>query len=307
MTAGAPLLPQVKAAGTSEASDNEDYVERDDEMDELFLLLLAAMKKGKEEWKALKWLMHKRAEVLILNALKGLKLTGKDTRKILDGPDTEQKKILLAAIDNLVDFGVVEEYQMASELQGYGSLKDIEGEEQREQHEEMIDSYNAAINSKYNKTWAVTEDRDVIWAAVIARQFMGYREDTILVYTTQGDERVRPWHRALEGLAYPKESFPHWLIPPIEWRCRCYLVDEDVVRYGAVEVEDAMIRYNADPAMPEWIDPVFKESLAKGGRIFSDAHRYFQVDKRHKAKLTRAANEIKKSILEDGWKNENNA
>lgn len=31
--------------------------------------------------------------------------------------------------------------------------------------------------------------------------------------------------------------------------------------------------------MPDFVNPVFKESVAKGGRIFSDAHSYFIIPK----------------------------
>lgn len=31
--------------------------------------------------------------------------------------------------------------------------------------------------------------------------------------------------------------------------------------------------------MPDFVNPVFKESVATGGRIFSDAHSYFVIPK----------------------------
>lgn len=46
----------------------------------------------------------------------------------------------------------------------------------------------------------------------------------ILVYMTQGDERVRPYHASLHGFSASKDD-PNWasLRPPIDYNCRCWL------------------------------------------------------------------------------------
>lgn len=263
-------------------------------MKSLFIALLASMKKRKGEWKSLEDLMRLRTNILVLNVLQGLNITvEKATAVLKEEKDSELKKILLAAIENLSHFAVAEEYQMASELDSYDDEDD-------EEDEDLKDKFNLSIFKKYNETWGDIENKDVIWAGVMARKFMSYRDETILIYATQGDERVRPWHRDLEGLAYPKESFPEWLIPPIEWGCRCYLIDEDVSKYGWEEVENAMRRYNVDMEMPDWVDPVFKESLAKGGRIFSEDHKYFKINDKDADKLAKIAKRIKDSMLKNG-------
>ena len=103
---------------------------------------------------------------------------------------------------------------------------------------------------------------------------------------TQGDERVRAWHLSLEGITYPKQEFPAELIPPIEHGCRCFLLTQSSASNVIGELDSKVHSIN--------INPVFKESLALKGKIFSQEHSYFKhplptqvqnIVKRIKAKL----------------------
>lgn len=168
--------------------------------------------------------------------------------------EIERRKILVAALDNLIDFATAQETQMYMEL-----------EELNEDHDPI------AIFQQYNKSYATTENRDIDYSAYIASWWIGLSEETTLMYMTQGDERVRDSHRALEGLSFTKSSFPEWLIPPIDWRCRCYLI-ESFTRpsfSGFVDLDDKITQA---------VNPIFRKSLAKGGPIFGEDHPYFMVD-----------------------------
>ena len=168
--------------------------------------------------------------------------------------ERQQHEILVAAIDNLIDFAASEEMTMISELP-------------EEVDEECLLDYET-ICEQYNLTYAEAENEQVLFAAKMAAWWMAVNAESVITYMTQGDERVRPWHLSLEGVSYRKSEFPAELIPPIEWGCRCYLIANG---FAAVRASLSIDKCRS------MVDPVFRESLATGGRIFTDAHRYFDT------------------------------
>ena len=168
--------------------------------------------------------------------------------------ERQQHEILVAAIDNLIDFAASEEMTMISELP-------------EEVDEECLLDYET-ICEQYNLTYAEAENEQVLFAAKMAAWWMTVNAESVITYMTQGDERVRPWHLSLEGVSYRKSEFPAELIPPIEWGCRCYLIANG---FAAVRASLSIDKCRS------MVDPVFRESLATGGRIFTDAHRYFDT------------------------------
>ena len=190
--------------------------------------------------------------------------------------EREKRDILLAAFDNLVDFTTVEEYQMLSEM------LDVSNDE------DMTDDNMEAIFAKYNDKYASVENNDIEYALGIAATWVGINELTTITYTTQGDERVRDSHRALDGLTFTKHNFPEWLIPPIDWGCRCYLVTE----FGS----NILGKFNFPEDFKKNVNPIFAKSIAKKGPIFSDAHPYFKVEKRDLKELKQISKRIKKKL-----------
>lgn len=225
-----------------------------------FLELLDRWNNSAESLEALTDIITNRAAFLIERVITGMSLDFDEALTILRNhndftSDTQrqQRDILVAAIDNLVDFAAAEQYAMLQELP-------------KRPDESHYDQYEC-ICKHYNLTWAAQENEDVLYAATMAAWWITVSSDAMLTYMTQGDERVRPWHAALEGVSYPKSEFPAELIPPIEYACRCYLVAEGI---GAVAGSLPMSK-----TAPS-VHPVFRESLCKGGRIFSDKHPYFR-------------------------------
>lgn len=233
-------------------------------------------------------MMALRAEHLIGRALDGFGMSLDEAIEILRNTDdlTEleaaRRNIVLAAVDNLVDFAVAEEYQMLDEA------SDVEeGGEETEEDEDTEDLL-LAIFERYNKQYAVVENNDAEYAMIIASALVAVGSTTLLTYMTQGDERVRPWHLQFEGYTAPKSSFPAWLIPPIEHMCRCYLVEDSVMGSMVQAAQKKELQ------MPDWFNPTFKESVALGGRIFSEDHPYFRIKAEHNGILQDMAQRIKK-------------
>lgn len=250
----------------------------------IFQRLLEAIKADEGQWEVLEELMDLRAQQLIGRALQGFGMSLEEALELLQSSeeglgrvDKEKRIAIHAAIDNLVDFAVVEEYQMVDDL-------NFDEENSTESDEEEA----LKVFKTYNQRYAKVENEDVEYAMIVAAGLVTVRSTTILTYMTQGDERVRPWHRTYEGHSAPKSSFPHWLIPPIEHQCRCFLIEDDV--YNQLNVQAAQ---GGKLKMPDWFNPTFKESVAFGGRIFSDEHPYFQVDEAHVEKLSEISARIK--------------
>lgn len=261
----------------------------------LFENFLQTIDESYESWEVLEELMALRADFLLHHAMQGFGITWKDMLDLLEKDalslsefEREQVFVIRAAIDNLIDFAVVEEYQLAEDVE-----EAMEEDEERMDENELRDLL-LSINRRYNYTYADVENSDVMFAMSIAASWITIRDNAYLMYMTQGDERVRPWHLEHEGFTALKSSFPQWLIPPIEHQCRCYLIEVDAPYAKIGDVENKVVKI---PEMPEGFNRTFKESVAKGGRIFSDEHPYFQVETSDYERLHEIAERIKSKYL----------
>lgn len=189
--------------------------------------------------------------------------------------DKKIRDVLVAAIDNLVDFAIAEEFQMINELPDEIDLNNM--------------SEYELICEKYNQTYANQENLDVLYAASIASWWINIPSQTIITYMTQGDERVRASHLSLEGLSYPKNEFPSELIPPIDYACRCYLMSNGFESHVFASLKPT---YSS-----KVINPIFSESLATGGRIFTDKHPYFKIPKSQRERLYEIGQKIKNKFM----------
>ncbi len=273
------MNPFPEIYNSTKSVDNKENLKKDRE----YLLLFKAFTKLRsyledtaETIEVLEEIMSLRASFLIDHALTGLQIEFNKALSLLRNHnefstqrEKQEREILVAAIDNLIDFAVAEEYSVMKEI------NDLPKRERELKANEIFD--------KYHLTYVPVENKDVIYSAVIASWWLSLTEDAWVTFMTQGDERVRAWHLSHEGLTYRKKDFPPELIPPLEFGCRCFLVSNSFGSVsGKIDFEKRAVDFN----------PVFKESLSKGGRIFTNSHPYFnnelpEVIKTIKDKLKR--------------------
>lgn len=293
------LYPMANAASDVVMSrKEEDFKEKHREeyleLLAVFERLVKRVRGNSEPWEVMEELMALRADFAIQHALRGFNLDYEKGLELLKKADKEltdderaKRDIVVAAVDNLIDFAVAEEYSLCDEC---GFLADFD--ENEGWTEEDVEEWMQMCNT-YNNAYASVEDQDIEHAMMVAGAIYALSDDTLLIYMTQGDNRVRPWHLQYEGYTAPKSLFPQWLVPPIEHQCRCYL-DEMTTRGKLRDI--VMKSQKKTPEIPDWFNPTFKESVAFGGRIFSDEHAYFKTEmsKKNRSRLDEIAARIKK-------------
>ncbi len=241
----------------------------------LFIALLRSLRDGDTK-ESLYALCELRTDLTFKHVLDGLGVGYDEAIILLQNAndnnltqyDKDLRDRLIAAIQNLIDFSVCEEYQLYDE-----AVKLTDGNEIDFNSEEYNDLL--AICEKYNDTYAAIENGDIEYAGKIAALWIRMSAADYVVYWTQNDAKVRPWHMALQGYAAPRDEFPSWMIPPIEYNCRCFL---EILEVASVNGKLRQFKGAAkDIEKPQKINDVYSESLAKCGKIFGPSHNYFTI------------------------------
>lgn len=264
----------------------------------LFLSFMKNIGNDASRQEALYALAELRAELAIKHAVKGFGMTIGEALLLLKNyddnsltkEDKDKRDRLVAAIDNLIDFSVCQEYQVTQKAVKKYDADDNSDEidfDDSESAQEYID-----LCALYNETYAAVENADIEYAMVIANKWIHIAENEYLTYWTMNDTKVRPWHLELQGYTGRASEYPAWMIPPIEWHCRCFLItssgDSVIGKSNDIRKVNGKI-----PKKPAQIDGVFSESVAKCGRIFSSSHPYFQVKDSDKEMLESFVSTIK--------------
>lgn len=266
--------------------NEEQQAKHDNEYQSLLALFISLLKSlhsdNKED--ALYALSELRTELAFKHVLEGLGVDMDEAMRLLKSSSdtnlTQQDKDLrdriIAAILNLIDFSVCEEYQLFDEV------NELVGEDEvdfnSDDYEELL-----AICEKYNDNYAAIENSDIEYAGKIAALWIKMSANDYVVYWTQNDAKVRPWHMALQGYAAPRDEFPSWMIPPIEYNCRCFLEYLEIASIGGKLHQLKGSAKNIEK--PKLLNDVYEDSLAKCGKIFGKSHSYFNVKESDKDML----------------------
>lgn len=246
-------------------------------------------------------LMELRADLAISHAFRGFNIDEDEALRLLKNlddnnltkQDIDKRNRLVAAVDNLIEFAVCEEYQVAQQVD---DIYDAHIEYDEDYDIDFNDPANMAdydaVCELYNDTYASVENADIEYAMGVASKWLQFGSEEYLTYWTMNDNKVRPWHLALQGYTDRRDDFPAWMIPPIEWHCRCFLINtEGVEVIGKTESFKKVV--DKVPQKPSQLDDVFSESVAKCGRIFGKSHSYFQVKAKDKQFLQDCVTNIK--------------
>lgn len=273
---------------------DEEKEKREDEYKKLLALFLALLRNLHNEQmiESLYMLSAQRAEYIIIHALDGFGMTVEDAVQLLKSRndntltqfDRDRIDRIVAAVDNLIEFAVAEEYQLWLKTNEIAEDDDIDDDT-------PLFSEAISMCEKYNKTYALVEDEDARYSMAMAAWWISVSRNEYLIYMTQGDDRVRPWHAALEGFTARRDEFPSWMIPPIEWGCRCFLLtmSGDYVA-NSVDLRNVVAEM---PEKPAQFDATFNDSICKCGRIFGEAHPYFKIKEEHLSMLEGFVERIK--------------
>lgn len=282
---------------------DEEKAEHKKEYEELLALFILFLKNINSDShdEALYALMELRADLAISHAFAGFEIDEDEALTLLKNlsdnnltqQDKDKRDRLIAAVNNLIDFAVCEEYQVAQKAEELyeDNIEDDEDYDIDYNDPEDIDDYYD-ICALYNDTYAAVENGDIEYAMGIAHKWISIATTEYLTYWTMNDNKVRPWHLELQGYTAKRDDFPAWMIPPIEYNCRCFLItssgEEVVGKANELKMVKAKI-----PQKPSQLDDVFSESVAKCGRIFGPSHSYFQVKEADKEFLQTCVDNIK--------------
>ena len=127
--------------------------------------------------------------------------------------------------------------------EAFPSLLDSDGN--RKPFEQFLNDVQS-IDETYNRNYLNAEYNFAQASAEMAARWEDFAEDGddyLLQYRTQGDDKVRPEHAALNGITLPpSDSFWDTYYPPNGWNCRCTVVQVLKERSEQTPHEEAMER-----------------------------------------------------------------
>lgn len=282
---------------------DEDKAQHDSEYQELLAIFINFLKNihSDNRDEILYALMELRADLAISHAFRGFNIDEEEALMLLKNldnnnltqEDKDKRDRIVAAVNNLIEFAVCEEYQVSQKADELyqNHLDKNEDYDIDFNNPDDIDDYTA-ICALYNDTYAAIENADIEYAMSIAYKWIHTAATEYLTYWTMNDNKVRPWHLALQGYTAKRDDFPAWMIPPIEWNCRCFLIaaSGEEILGNASELRKVSAKV---PQKPLQIDDTFSESVAKCGRIFGKSHSYFKVKQKDKTFLQDCVTNIK--------------
>lgn len=180
-------------------------------------------------------------------------------------------ELRVALEENTFIFSGFKTYQQLREVSGL--LKDEDG---------GFKSFEAfsrdiqQLNDRYNKNYLRAEYNYATQSTQMAvkwHDFVADGDDYLLQYRTSGDDRVRAEHAALHGVTLPiGDAFWDEYLPPLDWGCRCTVVQVPREKYQQSDPDEAKALGEAATAGPK--KKIFRFNPGKTLKLFPPKHPY---------------------------------
>ena len=193
----------------------------------------------------------------------------------------KQQEVLLGMRENVFKFSAAKTYEQQKQLRKllFQNGKIMSFNEFKTEASKIV--------KVFNETWLRTEYQNAINQAISAKEYSVYLEEKeqfpYIKYKTQEDEKVRSSHRVLNNTTRKvNDSFWDAYYPPIDWNCRCFVVQvsdrdarnevfNEATKKELNEIVPVYFRFNA------WIDRI----------IFAPSHPYFNVTNEEEGRKNR--------------------
>jgi len=196
-------------------------------------------------------------------------------------PDTDKFKLLKKLHNDLYKFSAAKTFQNTAEMQSLlrtsdGALKTFA--EFKKEAGSVFDQFNKNhLKTEFNTAQANAQNAE-------NRQRMSDNKDVkpYAVYRTQGDDRVRDEHAALEGVIVEIDSPEMSAIDPQnDWNCRCFWESTSTPPPERIEAKAEIFNAGAE------INPLFAFSSFDDQILYPKKHPYYKVSKQFKTKKDR--------------------
>ncbi len=191
--------------------------------------------------------------------------------------------------ENVAAFSAAKTWQQAKEYSDL--LSDITGK-QREWPAFKQEAMKVA--KEYNQDHLRTEYETAVAAGQMAGLWKQAMDtvglDGLVMYDTAGDARVRPEHKAWDGIVKPLgDAFwnTHW--PPNGYRCRCSV---RIMSSGQIT---PVVPTKEDPTIPT----MFKFNPGKSAMIFSPDHPYWDIPAASLASVSKMLGKSAEELMRD--------
>lgn len=194
-------------------------------------------------------------------------------------PSTKEYKTLVSLNQDIYKFAANKTFQNIAEMQSL--LRDKDGvlktfQQFKKEAGEIFDLYNKTyLRTEFNTAFANSQSAEK-WLTLQANKDV----KPFVVYRTQGDNRVREDHSALDGKIYSLDDPALGAInPQNDWNCRCFLESTRTAPRNETAQE---VKNNIN-----LINPLFAFNAGRDGILFPPRHPYYKVPKRYKDKQKR--------------------